>query len=213
MGLNSENFKDGDDVNESPLFIATMTSPSGINLSDAGIGHSMSLILDDVTIYNDLNSYYTPLQAESGASGSVSYQLSDLSNGTHTLTLRVWDVFINMTEKTITFNVVNGLKPEIYEVYATSTPASTETTFYVKHNRPNATLTITLDVYDMMGRKVWTTTESGQSNMYTSFPITWDLTDTSGSRVSRGIYVYRATVSTDGVREATKSKKLAVTGE
>ncbi len=213
LGLNSENFKDGDDVNESPLVIASMTSPSGINLSDAGIGHSMTLILDDETIYSDLNNYYTPLQAQSGARGSVNYPLSDLTNGMHTLKLRVWDVYSNMSEKTITFNVVSGLKPEIYEIYATQSPASTSTTFYVKHNRPDATLNITIDVFDLMGRKVWTTTQSGQSNMFTSFPVTWDLTDTGGSRVPRGIYIYRATVSTDGVREATKSKKLAVTGQ
>jgi len=213
LGLNSENFKNGDDVNESPLVIASMTTPYGINLSDAGIGHSMSLTLDDEEVYNDINGYYTPIHTESGAKGSISYPLKDLTNGYHTLRLRVWDVYSNMSEKTIAFNVVNGLKPEIYEVYATASPASTETTFYVKHNRPDATLKIKLDVYDLMGRLVWTTTQSGQSNMFTSFPITWNLTDLSGSRVHRGIYLYRATISTDGVREATKSKKLAVTGQ
>ena len=98
-------------------------------------------------------------------------------------------------------------------MFATANPASVETTFYVKHNRPDATINVGISVYDIMGRLVWNTQQSGQSDMYTSFPITWNLTDLSGNRVPRGIYVYRATVSTDGVREATKSKKLAVTGE
>jgi hypothetical protein len=60
---------------------------------------------------------------------------------------------------------------------------------------------------------VWKTVQAGRSDMYTSIPVTWDLIDLGGRRVPRGIYVYRATISTDGVKEATKSKKLAVTGE
>lgn len=214
MGLNSENFKDGDDVNESPLVVASLSDASGINLSDAGIGHSMTLTLDGKTEFTNVNSFYTPLQTTDGTfRGTISYPLKNLTNGTHTLQLRVWDAFSNMSEKTVTFNVVNGLKPELYEVYATNNPAYTSTTFYVKHNRPDATLNINIEVFDLMGRLVWFSKQSGQSDMFTSFPVTWNLTDMNGARVPRGIYVYRATVSTDGVREATKSKKIAVAGE
>ena len=83
----------------------------------------------------------------------------------------------------------------------------------MKHNRPDAVLIVRLEVFDLMGRLVWSTTQTGRSDMNTSFPITWDLTDLSGNRVPRGIYVYRAAVSTDGEREATKSKKIAVTAQ
>ena len=213
LGLNGENFKNGEDVNENPIVFASITDDSGINLSDAGIGHSITLTLDDDIVYTNVNKFYSPVHSTQGYKGSLSYQLKDLDNGAHTLRLRVWDVFNNMSEKTISFNVVKGLKPDIYEVYATHNPASVETTFYVKHNRPDATLNVGISVYDLMGRLVWTTQQSGQSDLDTSFPITWNLTDLGGNRVPRGIYVYRATVSTDGVREATKSKKLAVVGQ
>ena len=213
MGLNDEHFVDGADINESPLFLATVSDESGVNFSSAGIGHSMTLTLDGTNSYNDLVSFYTPMFAEQGTKGSISYQLSDLAKGPHSLRLRVWDVYNNVSEKTITFNVVSGLAPEISEVYCAANPASVETSFYVKHNRPDAVVSVTIEVYDLMGRRVWSTTQSGRSDMYTSTPVTWDLTDTGGRRVPRGIYVYRATVTTDGVKEATKSKKLAVTGE
>lgn len=213
LGLNSENFKDGDDVNESPLVIATVSDAAGINMSDAGIGHSITLTLDGKTVYNDVNKFFTPQNSNDGSKGSISYLLKDLENGHHTLRLRVWDVYGNMGEKTISFNVVNGLKPEIYEVYTTNNPASTSTTFYVKHNRPDAKLNMGIQVYDIAGRMVWNTQQSGQSDMFKSFPVTWNLNDMAGNRVPRGIYVYRAIVSTDGVKEATKSKKLAVTSE
>ncbi len=213
MGLNDETFVNGSDVNESPLLLATVSDDSGVNFSSAGIGHSMTLTLDGTISYNDLLSYYTPQFAEEGTLGSISYQLNDLATGPHTLRLRVWDVYNNVSEKTISFNVVKGLAPEIVDVYCAANPASVETSFYVKHNRPDAVVTVTIEVYDLLGRRVWSTTQSGRSDMYTSTPVTWDLTDAGGRRVPRGIYVYRATISTDGIKEATKAKKLAVAGE
>ncbi|MBR5170828.1 MAG: type IX secretion system sortase PorU [Muribaculaceae bacterium] len=213
MGLNDMSFVSGADVNESPLLLATVADESGVNFSSAGIGHSMTLTLDGTISYNDLVGYYTPLSAEQGTRGSISYPLSDLAPGLHTLRLRVWDVYNNVSEKTISFNVINGLAPQIADVYCAANPASVETSFYVKHNRPDAVVSVTIEVYDLMGRMVWSTTQAGRSDMYTSTPVTWDLTDSGGRRVPRGIYVYRATISTDGVKEATRAKKLAVAGE
>jgi hypothetical protein len=211
-GINDNNFTDGCEINESPLLLATIADGSGVNFSSAGIGHNMTLTLDGTVSFNDLVSFYTPTYAEQGTLGNITYQLNDLAPGPHTLRLRVWDVYNNMSERTISFNVVNGLAPEIADVYCAANPASVETSFYVRHNRPDAVVSVTIEVYDLMGRRVWSTTQSGRSDMYTSAPVTWDLTDVSGRRVPRGIYVYRATISTDGVKEATKAKKLAVTG-
>ena len=211
MGLNNEYFVDGSDINESPLLLATIADESGVNFSQDGIGHSMTLTLDGTISYNDLVSYYTPLFADQGGTkGSISYQMSDLSRGEHTLRLRVWDVYNNVSEKTIRFNVVNGLAPEIADIYSIFNQSAGETAFYVKHNRPDAVVSVTIDVYDLMGRPVWHTTQSGRSDMFTSTPVTWDLLDSGGRRVPRGIYIYRATISTDGEQVATKSKKLAV---
>ena len=210
MGLNNDYFVDGTDVNESPLLLATIADNSGVNFSQAGIGHSMTLTLDGTTSYNDLVSYYTPMFADQGTRGSISYQLSDLPQGMHTLRLRVWDVYNNVSEKTIAFNVIQGLAPEIADIYSLFDDSAGETAFYVKHNRPDAVVSVTIEVYDLMGRPVWRTTQSGRSDMFTSTPVIWDLMDNGGRRVPRGIYIYRATISTDGVQVATKSKKLAI---
>ena len=211
LGLNDEMFVDGSDVNESPLLLATISDESGVNFSSAGIGHSMTLTLDGTNSFNDVVSYYTPQYTETGTLGSISYQLNDLAQGQHTLRLRVWDVYNNMSEKTISFNVVKGLAPEIADVYCAS-PATDEALFYVKHNRPDAVVNVTIEVYDLMGRLIWSAKQSGRSDMYTTIPVTWNLIDSAGRRVSRGIYIYRATISTDGVKESTKAKKFAVSG-
>ncbi len=211
LALNTTAFADGDDVNESPLVLAHMTDESGINMSSSGIGHAMTLTLDGTTTYSDVSTYFTSGVTDGLPSGTIRYQLSGLEGGTHTLRLRVWDVFNNSSERTIGFNVATGMKPEIYSLYTDANPASVSANFYVTHNRPDATLTIKLDVFDLLGRLVWTTTQSGRTGTTTSFPISWDLTDTNGSRVPRGIYVYRATISADGVLEVSKARKIAVT--
>lgn len=212
MYLNNEDFKSGDNVNESPLLCARVSDESGINFSSAGIGHSITLTLDEKTIYSDVTSHYTPYETDNGGTdGIIRYPLSDLSDGYHTLKLKVWDVFSNSAEHAIDFNVARGLKPDVTNVYCDANPASSSTNFYVVHNRPNATVTVTVSVYNLLGRQVWTTTQTGQSDMFHSFPINWDLNYQGGGRVPRGIYVYRASISTDGQQFTSKSKKLAVT--
>lgn len=215
MALNSEDFKDGDLVNESPLLMARVSDESGINLSASGIGHAITLSIDGENTVNDMSAYFSPISSnsENGSAGEINYQMSDLEPGAHTAKLKVWDVFNNSSSRTINFIVVNGLKPDLYDVYCDANPASTSANFYLKHNRPDATVTVGIDIYDLMGRLVWTATQTGRSDSATSFPITWDLTDTSGSRVQRGIYIYRARISTDGIQEATKAKKIAVTAQ
>lgn len=213
--LNSSDFKNGDNVNESPLVMADISDESGINFSSAGIGHSITLTLDDNITYSDVSSFYIPVAPESGKgnAGAIQYPLSDLADGYHTLKLKVWDVYNNSSEKTIEFYVVRGLKPEVLNITCSPNPASVETNFVITHDRPNATVTITVEVFNLLGRRVWSTTQTGQSDLFTSFPITWDLNADGGGRVPRGIYIYRASISTDGEQKTTKSKKIAITGE
>ncbi|MGN0213643.1 MAG: type IX secretion system sortase PorU [Muribaculaceae bacterium] len=211
--LNSPSFADGDKVNETPLAIASIFDQHGINFSSGGIGHDITLQVDGVTTYNDVSSYFTPVYHSNGNAGTIAYPLPELTPGEHSLRLKVWDVFCNSSEKTIHFVVEPGVKPEFYDVYTTACPAVTDAVFYIKHNRPEALLNVTLQVYDLMGREVWSTALSGKNAFGESLPITWDLCDMSGRRVPRGIYVYRAGISCDGVHYSTKSKKIAVAGE
>ncbi len=216
MGLNNtSDFVDGNAVNSSPLFLARVSDNSGINISQAGIGHNMSITVDETTTYGDVSSYYTPdvTREGEGGAGLISYQLGDLSEGNHTLRLRVWDVFNNSSERTIQFAVKSGMRPEVVDVYAVGNPAVNETRFYITHNRPDAVATVRVEVYDINGRMVWTDVQSGRSSDFTSAPVVWDLHDTGGRRVPRGIYVYRASLSIDGSREVSKARRLAVTGE
>lgn len=208
--INHPTFRNGDRVNANPMVIARISDNVGLNLSTAGIGHQMSITLDGNRSFNDVPYYFTP-SSDGSASGEIAYPLSDLTDGAHTITLRVWDTHTNSTSKEIDFVVDGTLKPKIYDIYSDTNPASVRANFYLSHNRPNCLLTVTVSVYNLNGELVWSDTSRGMSDMYLSSPVSWDLTDLSGARVKRGIYVYRASISTDGENFETGSRKLAVT--
>ncbi len=213
--LNHPSFVSGDEVNNSPMVIAEISDDRAINLSTAGIGHQMGLYLDNGNkTYSDVADYFTPY-ADGTPGGTIAYPLEGLAIGAHTLRLRVWDTAPNSAEATLDFFVAKEILPTIYDVYTDCNPASVEANFYVSHDRPDRDLTVTIEVFDMMGRRLWQATQQGRSDMFQSLPITWDLTDYGGHRVNRGIYLYRATVSDDnsGEKTATASRRLAVTAE
>lgn len=209
--LNHPSFKNGDIVNEQPMFIAGVSDDVAINLSMSGIGHQMSLKLDDSHSYSDVSFYYTP-SSDGSAGGSIAYPISDLEEGNHTLTFRVWDTSGNSASRSVDFFVERGATPQLFDIYSDANPASTEANFYISHNRPNAPATVTLEIYNLSGRRIWTSTVSGRSDMFLSAPIQWNLCDMGGQRVIRGIYIYRATLTIDGYEMTTPAKRIAVTG-
>lgn len=209
--INHTSFKSGDAVStHSPMVLASISDNIGINISSAGIGHQITLTLDSVTTYSDCALYYRP-HTDGTPGGTVNYPLPDVAAGLHTLRLRVWDTSGNPAESTIEFFASPDQAPQIFDLYSDANPARTTANFYLTHDAPDAMATITVTVYNMLGNPVWTRTEHGRSDMFTSTPITWDLRDGSGRRVPRGIYVYSAGISVDGTTFRTASRKLAVT--
>lgn len=209
--LNHPDFTDGGVVDQSPMLIARISDNVGINLSTAGIGHTMTIRIDGRESFNDVASYYTPATGERAA-GTINYPLTALEEGTHTLEFRVYDTSGNEAVTTLTFNVDSQLAPEIFDIYTDVNPATVQANFYLSHNRPDAVLGITVSVYSMSGILVWSTTVTDRSDMFTSAPVTWNLTDRSGRRVPRGIYIYRAEVVSGAARAVSPARRLAVTG-
>ena len=209
--LNHHDFADGGMTDPSPMLIADISDNVGINLSTAGIGRTMTLRIDGRDIFSDVASYYTPTAGQQAA-GTINYPLTDLEEGPHTLELRVYDTSGNEASATLAFTVDSQLAPEIFDIYTDVNPATTQANFYLSHNRPDAMLGITVSVYSMSGMLVWSTTVNDRSDMFTSAPVTWNLTDRSGRRVPRGIYIYRAEIVSGASRAVSPARRLAVTG-
>jgi len=213
MYLNTPDFKSGDKVNETPLFVANVSDETGINIVGSGIGHDMTLSIDqNPSMYYPVNDYFTPSMNDY-RSGTVQYRLPALADGKHTLTFRVWDVLNNSTVKSIDFEVQKGLAPELFSVTCYPNPAKgAVTNFVLNHDRPNTILQVGVSVYDLTGRLLKTLQTSTPSATST-VTIPWDVTDSSGNRLPPGIYLYKMNVSTTNGNSASKTQKIIVAGQ
>ncbi|MCM1291237.1 MAG: type IX secretion system sortase PorU [Prevotella sp.] len=210
--LNSDNFSNGDVTHDTPVVYATLSDPSGINLSQAGIGHKLTLVLDGTTVYDNLTSAYTSDPTDY-TRGSLAYVMPTLQPGDHTLKLTAWDNANNSSSATIDFKVAVNRAPSLYDVKAYGSKDTSSVTFVLEHDRPEAAMTSTIEVFDLNGRKLWSATTDAVSELGAGIEINWDLKNKDGERVPRGIYIYRATIVTPEGVKATKSKKMAVAGE
>ncbi|MDE6681795.1 MAG: type IX secretion system sortase PorU, partial [Muribaculaceae bacterium] len=210
--LNNPAFTNGAVVTSNPIVFATFSDESGINVSDAGIGHQMVLTLDGKKVFNDLNTFFTADPSREGT-GSICYPLEGLEPGKHTLTLSVWDNANNSATRQLEFNVGAAVDPLITDLSTNVNPASTSVIFAVTIDRPNSNVECNLEVFDLSGRTVWQSARNVTTDMQSSLSISWDLKDSKGVRVPRGIYLYRATVRTPEGTYSSKSCKLAVTAQ
>lgn len=207
--LNGKDASSGGMVHETPLLQLALHDKDGINVSGNGVGHDLIAIVDnDPNMTYVLNGYYNSTPGDY-TSGTVTYSLPALESGEHTLLVRAWDVLNNSSSVEVPFKVVKGLRPTLASIWCTESPARTSTTFVIKHDRPQAELTVKLEIFDSAGRILWQTIENVVS-VGNESRIVWDLTTTDGQPVGNGIYLYRATISSVGGRESTGTQKIVV---
>lgn len=211
--LNHSGFRPGDAVGSTPMLLARVSDDVALNLSTAGIGHMMSVRIDGGRVsYSNVSDYFTPA-ADGSAAGDVVFPLEALTDGHHTLTLRVWDTSSNFDEATIDFEVNSQAAPSILHVNTDAALQAGSIGFYITHDRPEAILYSHVDIYDLSGRCVWSGSSDGRSDMDTALPVRWPLTDKAGHRVGRGIYIYRISLSESSRDDAACSRavgKIAV---
>lgn len=207
--LNSSSFVNGGNVNSTPYFAAELYDEDGINSSGNGVGHDLQLVIDgDPSQTYVLNDYFS-YEFGSYTNGTLGYSIPQLSPGRHKLLFRAWDILNNSSTAELSFNVVEGLEPNLVNVEATKNPATTSTTFRIIHDRAGCNIDVVLDIFDMSGRHLWSRAESATCAGNT-FETDWDLTVDGGRRLGTGVYLYRARVSCEGSSYASKAKKLII---
>ena len=203
--LNSESFVSGDQVNESPVFIAKLMDGNGINRVGSGIGHDLMLTIDNDPRQSYVLNDYFQSEQDSYSSGVVRYKLDNLENGKHTLTFRAWDLMNNSNTQSVDFEVMKGLTPNIFKVYNYPNPVKTNTRIIVNHDRPETVLNTRVDIFDLSGRRIWTFEQSNADI------INWNLLGSDGRKVSSGIYLYRVSIKTKDSETYSKTNKMFIT--
>lgn len=208
--LNDSTFVFGGITDEDPILFARVFDENGINTVGSGIGHDLKAILDGDS--NDpivLNDFYEA-DLDTYQSGSIRYQLADLSEGTHNLSLKVWDVHNNSSESYTEFVVANASELALEHVLNYPNPFTTRTQFMFEHNQACEFLDVQVQVFTVSGKIVKNINRIVRSEGFRGEPIEWDGLDDYGDQIGKGVYVYRVKIVTPEGQTAEKFEKLVI---
>ncbi len=202
--MNSIAFRDGDHTYPTPRFFADLSDPNGINTAGAGIGHDLLLIIDDDPKQTyTLNDYFTSAQGSYQA-GQVSYMLSALPDGPHSLSFRAWDLMNNSTTRSLNFVVEQGLDPSIYSVCTYPNPVQQSGIMQISvlYDQPDELITTELYVYNMSGQLVWSHTQNNPDQVQLNL---------GQLGMQPGVYLYNIRIKSATSKYSMCSGKIIVT--
>jgi hypothetical protein len=209
--MNDLNFVEGGNTNESPLFIAVIEDESGINTSITAVDHDIVAILDgDQSNPIILNDYYQT-ELNNYKKGKVTYPFRDLKPGAHTIQLKVWDTYNNLSETSFTFIVVSNSDLVLTNVLNYPNPFINYTEFWFNHNKPNELLNVQIQIFTVSGKLVKTINQTVQSEGNLCKSIIWNGLDDFGSKIGKGVYIYKLKVkSVNSNASSEKIEKLVI---
>jgi hypothetical protein len=208
--LNDEKFINGGLTNNRPILLVKLADSSGINIMGTGIGHDLVAMLDnDPEQQFVLNEFYES-ELDNFRRGMARFQMPLLSDGWHTLTIKAFDVANNSGEITIEFRVAQNDRLTLEHVLNYPNPFTTNTSFWFDHNRAGEELAVSIQVYTITGKLVKTIRQTIFSPGNRSSEVQWNGRDDYGSKIGRGVYIYRLRVQTTDGKWAEKLEKLYI---
>jgi hypothetical protein len=208
--MNDKSFVNGGMTDENPKLIAALFDSSGINTVGNGIGHDITLTIDEkVNNKLILNEFYEA-NLNSYTSGELEYVISDMQSGQHSVTLKAWDVFNNSSEQSLDFIVANSDELKLSHVFNYPNPFTTYTEFWFEHNQPDVELEVDLKIFTISGKLVKSINTTIISEGSRSNDISWNGLDDYGGKIGRGVYIYRLKVRTSDGKFAEKIEKLVI---
>ena len=194
--MNDTLFRNGGITDTNPRLLAVITDKGGINTTGSGIGHDLIGFIDNEPNRSFVLNNYFENDFDNYMRGRITYNLSGLSAGSHSLTVKVWDNYNNSSEKSISFQVVTGEKFVLKNLLNYPNPFFGETSITLEHNRPDNELIVTINIFNINGRIIKIIKTKVAPTGYTLPPVLWDGKDDGGGRVGRGIYPYTVTIIT-----------------
>ena len=188
--LNDPSFVSGGTTHENPIFYADVADENGINVSAAGIGHEITLVLSNSKDVVILNKYYTAAQ-DDYSKGKVEFPLKDLAPGSYSLRFKVWDTYNNSTEQVLEFTIQSTAKLQLSHVLNYPNPFTTNTTFHFDHNRAGDNLMVQIQIFTVSGKLVKTLDETIYNSPSHVANLFWNGLDDFGDNIGRGVYVYK----------------------
>jgi len=208
--MNDSFFISGGITDPGPVLLAYVSDNYGINTTGNGIGHDLTATLDEDRINSVILNEFYQANINSYNSGVVRYPYSNLEAGPHTVTMKIWDIHNNSAEASIDFVVMESEEMLMEQIYNYPNPFFDRTWFSMSHNRPDSNLRLVLTIYNLSGETVRVIDMPVDSPGYRLEPVMWDGTSSGGAEMGAGVYIYRATLSTEEGEVASSAGKLII---
>ncbi len=208
--MNDVTFVNGGITNEKPNIYALVADSSGINTLGTGIGHDVVAVLDaNSSKPIVLNDYYTS-DLNTFQKGKIKYPFADLSEGNHTLSVKVWDVQNNSSTAFTDFVVAQQAELALNHILNYPNPFTTKTKFFIEHNQCCSNIHVLIQIYTISGKVVKSIKHTINEGGFRLDGIEWDGKDEYGDKLAKGVYIYKVSVSDGSKKNAEKIEKLVI---
>jgi hypothetical protein len=208
--MNDSTFVNGGTTHSHPILLALLADENGINTAGNGIGHDITAIIDAKSNQPVVLNSFFESNLDTYKKGSVKYPWSDLSIGSHTLSVKAWDTHNNSSETELSFVVAENETMVIRQLLNYPNPFTTATKFFFEHNQACQDLDITVQVFTVSGKLVKTIFSHQTCTGFRTEGIDWDGKDDFGDPIGKGVYVYRVNVRNPEGKTAEKYEKLVI---
>ena len=190
--LGNRNFRSGDMVNQNTNILADFYDKSGINLTGA-IGHDIEAVINNddnnkinlPQYYNNTNGYQY---------GTLTYALSNLSDGKYNLKIRAWDTYNNFSVASVDFVVQSNSTLALDKIYNYPNPMKDKTTFTFEQNS-DSPINVKIKIFTVTGRLI---RELDRTNITDkNVVIDWDGKDSDGDAIANGVYIYKVFINSE----------------
>ncbi|GAB3706525.1 type IX secretion system sortase PorU [Spirosoma flavus] len=179
-----------------------LTDNRGINIARSGIGHELTVQLNNQTpiVVNDL---YVATGV-GGREGEVLYMFRNLEPGTYTIRAKAWDINNNSGEGSLTIVVSERPGLTLRAFRASPNPVATQATLTAELDRSGEPLDWTWGVYNLNGLLI--TQQTGQcTDCDASVELgTWDGRAANGQSMPNGLYIVRLQIHSAADGTSTK---------
>lgn len=189
--MNDEHFVSGGLTNPDPVLLAKISDDNGVNISGSGVGHDLTVRIDDGQ-WQVANDYYETAP-DDYTRGELRFPLEKLAEGEHTATVKAWDVANNSATAQIRFIVANPTTGGLAHVLNYPNPFTTHTQFQFEHSFAGP-VRVRVAIYSVDGRLVKTIDTEQIPTGFRIADIQWDGLDDYGNRLARGVYLYKVKV-------------------
>lgn len=200
-------------VSANAVFETRLFDPHGINITGS-MGHGIVVKIDDGDNYSeDITDNFT-FDMGDWQQGSATFEISDIPEGEHQLSLKAWD---NYNNSSLFIAVIRVYQDECFSIkrvmnYPNPVVRADSTVF--QYMLTGSAERVSLKIFSLSGRKVKSFNLTGTAYTTEGYKyIPYYLRDDDGDRLASGVYIYRIEAigtGVDGVRRKSNFQSKLV---